>query len=81
MIQTCKCGKEFLTEADPYALIPTGIGLLINCGCVFQKEIVSLKKELKTAKQIVVMVYQNDELSPFFHDEAAKWEKELENER
>jgi hypothetical protein len=35
MIKTCnKCGKEFLTEADPYVVIPGTDGL--NCGCYFE---------------------------------------------
>ena len=35
MIATCDCGKEFLTEADPYVFIPkTG---KTNCGCCFEK--------------------------------------------
>ena len=35
MLVTCKCGKEFLTEADPYVLIPQ-VGKKdseLNCGC------------------------------------------------
>jgi len=35
-MKTCKkCGKEFLTEADPYAVIPTHEGVEYNCGCYF----------------------------------------------
>lgn len=45
MMQTCECKREFLTEADPYALIPTHKGLLINCGCYFIKE---LQEKLNT---------------------------------
>ena len=36
MMKTCKkCGKEFLTEADPYAVIPAYDGVEYNCGCYF----------------------------------------------
>lgn len=35
MIQTCECGKEFLTEADPYVIIPIK-DYKTNCGCYFK---------------------------------------------
>lgn len=36
MVQlTCRCGKEFLTEAAPYVIIPKLRGTEYNCGCWF----------------------------------------------
>jgi len=35
MIQTCECGTEFITEADPYVILPTMGGPVTNCGCHF----------------------------------------------
>ena len=43
MIKTCKCGREFITEADPYAVIPTKKGITFNCGCYFKEN----KKEVR----------------------------------
>lgn len=37
MIQTCKCGEKFLTEADPYVVLPKPSGVELNCGCYFIK--------------------------------------------
>jgi len=36
MIQTCKCGEEFLTEADPYVFNP--VTEETNCGCYFRNK-------------------------------------------
>ena len=55
MIKTCKCGREFLTEADPYVVIPFGRGTILNCGCFFKenkkevKQFVEVKRLLKVA--------------------------------
>ena len=37
MLETCECGKEFLTEADPYLVIPVD-NYKLNCGCKLTKE-------------------------------------------
>lgn len=37
MLEKCnKCGKEFLTEADPYVVLPFGKPYELNCGCFFK---------------------------------------------
>ena len=47
-----KCNKEFLTECDPYAIIPTNNGYDLNCGCVFvetqEKQLKEIQEKLKT---------------------------------
>ena len=63
MIQTCKCGKDFLTEADPYAIVPAE-NYAANCGCVFTGKLVDL---LKAANRLLESVdpeeyYSTDEL-------------------
>ena len=46
MLEKCnKCGKEFLTEADPYVVIPWEGEL--NCGCFFKKQN-DTKKDLRS---------------------------------
>jgi len=45
MIVTCNCGKEFLTEADIYVVIPlTGE---LNCGCYLDDRGREMLMELK----------------------------------
>lgn len=42
MVQmTCKCGKEFLTEADPYIVLPKPSGTELNCGCYLKRSILT----------------------------------------
>ena len=37
----CKdCGKEFLSEGDPYVVLPKPSGVDYNCGCYFEKRVV-----------------------------------------
>lgn len=34
MVETCSlCGSDFLTEADPYVVRPTGSGVKLYCYC------------------------------------------------
>jgi len=40
MIKSCEmCGKDFLTEADAYVIVPSPRGYLYNCGCHLGAEI------------------------------------------
>ena len=32
------CKNEFLTECDPYVLIPLNSGVEMNCGCWFERK-------------------------------------------
>lgn len=34
MLVECECGKQFITEADTYVVIPT-LNYKLNCGCYF----------------------------------------------
>ena len=37
MITSCDfCETEFLTEADPYIVIPTKDGVELSCGCQYE---------------------------------------------
>ena len=56
MLQTCKCGKEFLTEADAYVIIPIK-DYEANCGRYFTKQITQLKKEIDKWKKIAICSY------------------------
>ena len=47
MLIECKCGKEFLTEADAYVVLPLlEVGAEFNCGCHFKKEIDGAMRQL-----------------------------------
>lgn len=60
MIQTCKCGKEFLTEADPYLVIPVE-NYKLNCGCELapglREEIVKLNRTIKWFSDRLIYKY------------------------
>ena len=53
MLLTCKCGKEFLTEADTHVVIPMKDEE--NCGCYFESE---FKKTLEA----IVFYHQKEYL-------------------
>jgi len=48
MLKVCRCGKEFITEADPYVVIPwSHKDVEFNCGCFFSDPKNLLKKPLE----------------------------------
>ena len=48
-LEVCACGKQFLTEADPYVIIPIE-NYTINCGCYLTKK---LQKEKDMAVRVL----------------------------
>jgi len=37
MIASCDfCNADFLTEADPYIVVPTKDGVKLSCGCQYE---------------------------------------------
>jgi hypothetical protein len=63
MIESCKkCNCDFLTEADPYGVIPSSKGYLLFCSTCFAektyepaiiREIQSLKTQLEEAEKVI----------------------------
>lgn len=48
MLIECKCGKEFITEADSHVVIPSPKGAVFNCGCFFSNE-----AQLEKAEKVI----------------------------
>lgn len=46
MFKECECGKQFLTEADTYVVIPTQ-NYKLNCGCYYEIEALDYDTEFK----------------------------------
>ena len=44
-LEVCTCGKEFLTEADPYLIIPSE-NYKLNCGCYYNSKRENLLEKL-----------------------------------
>ena len=65
MLKTCEnCNQDFLTEADPYVVVPTSNGYRYYCSCCLAsndniKSIVALKKEIIELKKKVQMNIHN----------------------
>lgn len=52
MLETCpRCNKDFLTEADPYIVIPTAKGKVLHCTCILDE----LRKENQELKEYKFM--------------------------
>lgn len=83
MIQACsKCGCDFLTEADPYLVLPRPSGVEFNCLCSFRKleaQNLQLKAMIKEAIEIIgeqSFIITNDEFyveSPVVTEWIEKW--------
>jgi hypothetical protein len=58
MLKTCEnCAKDFLTEADPYVVVPTPNGCRYYCSC----RIVG-HDSVKSLAQVMKWRYENDKM-------------------
>ena len=77
MMVICKCGKEFLTEADPYVIIPSSKGYETNCGCYFTAENESAKlmcAQLTTELEKLERIVEVLEKSNDFYADTKNWQ-------
>lgn len=70
LVECNECGKELITEADTYTIIPTKRdGENINCGCMYYP-----KGELRD-KSSLTLYFPTKEERDSFHNQINKFEK------